>query len=120
MPFDMYGAENVIAEGELTYGMQGLFGTGELRYSTAKHNSVEEGYQFFHRSFVSSDQDFRVKTSLSDEQWAFQMLSSTAAVDFDKQEGIFDKIDTYSTIEFPANQYLAYMDHALWDMKNQQ
>jgi len=117
VPFDMYGAENVIAEGELTYGMQGLFGTGELRYSTAKHNSVEEGYQFFHRSFVSSDQDFRVKTSLSDEQWAFQMLSSTAEVDFDKQEGIFDKIDTYSTIEFPANQYLAYMDHALWDMK---
>lgn len=116
VPFDMYGEPAVIAEGELTYGDKGLFGKGELRYYTAQHNSEEEGYEFFHRGFVSNNQDFRVKTRASDEQWAFQMLSSTAEVNFDEQRGVFDKLDPYSTIEFPANQYMTYMDHAEWQM----
>ena len=38
VPFDMYGKQNVVAEGKLTYGPQGLTGKGELRYMTAKHN----------------------------------------------------------------------------------
>jgi len=115
-PFDMYTAPSVVAEGELTYGNTGLQGTGELRYYTAKHNSEREGYEFYHRSFISDNQDFRVKTRLSDEQWAFQMISAAAEVDFDKQLGVFDKVDPYSTLEFPANQYMAYMDHAEWKM----
>lgn len=115
-PFDMYTAPSVVAEGALTYGANGLFGTGELRYYTAKHNSERAGYEFFRRSFISNNQDFRVKTALDDEQWAFQMLKSTAEVDFDKQEGVFDKLDPYSALEFPANQYMAYMDHAEWKM----
>ena len=92
----MYGPENVVAEGQLTYGTSGLFGTGELRYLTAKHNSETEGYTFYRRSFESGEQDFRVKTSASDEQWAFQMLESSARVDFDKREGVFDKLDPAS------------------------
>lgn len=116
IPFEMYGAENVLAEGDLTYGPTGLFGTGEIRYLTAKHNSAYEGYSFYRRSFESADQDFRVKTALSDEQWAFQMLSSSAHVDFEKREGVFDKNDPASFIEFPANQYMAYMDHAEWQI----
>ena len=115
-PFALYGSPEVAGEGSLTYGGRGMFGTGELRYGTAKHNSEVEGYQFFRRSFVSADQDFRVKTKIDDEQWAFQMLASSAEVDFDKQEGVFDKLDPYSTLEFPSNQYMAYMDHAEWDM----
>ena len=116
IPFGMYSAENVVAEGQLTYGSSGLFGTGELRYLTAKHNSETEGYTFYRRSFESGVQDFRVKTKSSDEQWAFQMLESSARVDFDKREGVFDKLDPASFIEFPANQYMAYMDHAEWQM----
>ena len=50
IPFEMYGAENVLAEGHLTYGPTGLFGTGEIRYLTAKHNSPYEGYSFYRRS----------------------------------------------------------------------
>lgn len=115
-PFSMYGDENVVAEGQLSYGINGLFGTGEVRYLTAKHNSDREGYNFFRRSFESADQDFRVKTASTDEQWAFQMLESSAIVDFDKREGIFDKLDPASFLEFPANQYMAYMDHAEWQM----
>ena len=116
-PFDMYGSPEVVAEGKLRYGGKGLFGIGELRYGTAKHNSEVEGYQFFNRSFTSAAQDFRVKTRLDDEQWAFQMLDATCDVNFDKQLGIFDKLNPYSTIEFPANQYMAYMDHAEWKME---
>lgn len=116
IPFDMYGTPKMVAEGKLRYGGKGLFGTGELRYGTAKHNSDNEGYQFFHRSFTSAVQDFRVKTKLEDEQWAYQMLDATCDVNFDKQLGLFDKLNPYSTIEFPANQYMAYMDHAEWSM----
>lgn len=116
-PFDLYGEPPVVAVGSLTYGPQGLTGKGELRYYTAKHNSDEAGYTFYNRSFVSDLQDFRVKTRASDEQWAFQMLNATANVDFDDQQGLFDKIDPYSTIEFPSNQYAAFMDHADWDMQ---
>jgi len=92
-PFSMYGDENVMAEGQLSYGINGLYGTGEVRYLTAKHNSDKEGYNFFRRSFESANQDFRVKTATTDEQWAFQMLESSARVDFDKREGVFDKLD---------------------------
>ena len=59
VPFDMYGEPEVVAEGKLRYGGKGLFGVGELRYGTAKHNSENDGYQFFHRSFISAAQDFR-------------------------------------------------------------
>lgn len=117
IPFSMYSDITVVAEGTLNYGKHGLYGTGELRYDNAKHNSEEEGYEFFHRSFTSARQDFRVKTRASDEQWAFQMLESTADVDFTEREGVFDKLDPESSIEFPANQYMAYMDHANWDME---
>ena len=116
VPFDMYGEQNVVAEGKLTYGPQGLTGKGELRYMTAKHNSPEEGYTFYNRSFESPKQDFRVKTLETDEQWAFQMLESSAKVDFDAREGLFDKLDPASFIEFPANRYMAKMDHAEWYM----
>ena len=68
---------------------------------TAKHNSPEEGYTFYNRSFESPKQDFRVKTLETDEQWAFQMLESSAKVDFDAREGLFDKLDPASFIEFP-------------------
>ena len=44
------------------------------------------------------------------------MLSSSAHVDFEKREGVFDKNDPASFIEFPANQYMAYMDHAEWQI----
>ena len=116
VPFDMYSEPEVVAEGKLRYGGKGLFGTGELRYGTAKHNSENEGYQFFHRSFTSAAQDFRVKTKLENEEWAFQMLDASCDVNFDEQLGLFDKLNPYSTIEFPANQYMAYMDHAEWKM----
>ncbi len=116
VPFEMYGAENVFAEVNLIYGPRGLFGTGEICYFTAKHNSKNEGYSFFRRSFESKHQDFRVKTVPNDKQWAFKMLNSSAHIDFDKRQGVFDKIDKYSFIEFPTNQYIAYMDHAEWDM----
>jgi len=115
-PFYMYGSPEVVAEGKLLYGGRGLFGTGELRYYAAKHNSDVEGYQFFHRSFISNEQDFRVKNSVDDAAWAFQMLSASCEVNFDKGLGVFDKLNPYSTIDFPANQYMAYMDHAEWKM----
>ena len=38
-PFALYGSPDVAGEGSLTYGGQGMFGTGELRYGTAKHTS---------------------------------------------------------------------------------
>ena len=82
-----------------------------------RHNSENDGYQFFHRSFISAAQDFRVKTKFDDEQWAFQMLDATCDINFDKQLGLFDKLNPYGTIEFPANQYMAYMDHAEWKME---
>ena len=118
VPFNMFYAQNLNARGELTYGSQGLFGVGELRYGTAMHSSKEEGFTFYNTSFVSSNQDFRVKTKLDDEQWAFQMLDASCNVNFDKQLGVFDKIDPYSYIDFPANQYVAFMDHAEWKMES--
>jgi len=116
VPFNMYGLPKVVAEGVLTYGSDGLFGTGEVRYGTAKHISLKIGYQFLHRSFTSKNQDFRVKTKLEDEQWAFEMIAASCDVNFDDQLGTFDKLNPYSSIQFPANQYMAYMDHAEWKM----
>ena len=115
-PIEMYGAPEMVVEGKLRYGGKGLFGTGELRYNAAKHNSDVAGFQFYHRSFVSDEQDFRVKTKVDDEQWAFQMLEASCDVNFDKELGVFDKVNAYSKIDFPANQYVAYMDHAEWKM----
>ena len=40
---------------------QGFLERGEICYLTAKHNSNDEGYSFFRRSFESKQQDFRVK-----------------------------------------------------------
>lgn len=116
-PFTMYDPDiAMVAEGLLRYQPTGLTGTGELRYDLAKHNSINDGYTFYRRSFTSENQDFRVKARADDEFWAFQMLRSKADVNFDQRQGIFDKVDPEERIEFPVNRYAALMDHAEWAM----
>ncbi len=65
IPFDMYGTPEVVAEGKLRYGGKGLFGTGSCDTAPRKHNSDVEGFQFYHRSFVSDEQDFPGKNESS-------------------------------------------------------
>ena len=83
----MYGAENVVAEGQLTYGTQRPFWHWRTSIHDRQAQQRTEGYTFYRRSFESGEQDLSEDLE-TDEQWAFQMLESSARVDFDKREGV--------------------------------
>ena len=115
-PFALYDELGMTVEGKLLYKPEGLDGFGTAEYGNAQHISEVAGFEFKQKSFASDDQDFRVKVGPNAKEWAFKMLHSSGNVDFEQQQGVFDKLDPAEYIQFPANQYAAYMDHADWDM----
>ncbi len=115
-PFAMYDDIGMQTTGTIEHGPGDLKGKGHLGFLNAETDS--EDYLFNNRKFSSMDMDFRVKSENSDT-WGFAMEEASGEIDFDKGLGDFNLIDTASYFQFPANQYIAYMDHAAWQIQQQ-
>jgi hypothetical protein len=113
-PFLMYDGTSEL-NGLLDLTPDGLKGAGLFSFEQAEleSNLFEFGFSGFH----SDTADFRLKSDVSAfEGFQFKTNNVTADIDFTKRKGDFVSNDGTSMMEFPQNQYVAFMDRFTWYM----
>lgn len=110
-PFLMYDGSEL--SGGLKLTPEDLRGNGLFEFDKAEMES--EDYDFNFSSFHCDTADFRLKSDVSAfEGFFFKTNNVTADIDFTKRKGDFVSNDGTSKMEFPFNQYIAYMDRFTW------
>ena len=110
-PISCFNGQSNI-KGELKLRPEGMFGSGMMGISDAKIES---------NLFTYTDHDIRADTadfSLSGvgDEFAFKTQDVNAHVDLNARKGEFKSNGEASFVEFPANQYVCYMDKFIWFM----
>jgi hypothetical protein len=112
-PFVMYDGSELT--GNLRLTPENLMGGGLFEFERAELES--EIFEFKFSSFNSDTADFRLKNDVSAfEGFQFKTNNVQANIDFTKRKGDFISNDGTSMMEFPANQYVAFMDRFTWYM----
>lgn len=112
-PFAMYDIVGMRGTGTLAHGPSGLEGKGLMEFYNAETRS--KNYNFRNRSFNSRKLAFRVRANPAAD-WGFSMDKATGDINFDKQKGEFQLIDSVDFFSFPANKYICFMDYAIWNI----
>jgi hypothetical protein len=110
IPFEMYDKQ-LSLKGSLIYRPDGLFGSGELTYADAAFRSTNFGFR--HNVFGADKSVFILSSPAFGT--AFSATSFGFTYDLDLRQGLFEKHGNHAWIEFPLNQYLAYMDAFRWE-----
>lgn len=112
-PFEMYDGSELT--GSLTLTPDDLTGKGLFAFDKAELESNLFRFQF--SDFQSDTADFRLKTDVSAfEGFQFKTNNVKANIDFAKRKGDFISNDGTSMMEFPQNEYVAFMDRFTWLM----
>jgi hypothetical protein len=111
-PFEMY-VEKSLLTGDLTLTPQGLSGSGMMEFNNAILTSKR--YDYSNRDFKTDTCDFRLKTYDLNEM-AFITENYNGKIDFDDRKGEFKSNGGSSKVNFPANDYICYMDQFDWYM----
>ena len=112
-PFLMYDGSQLTGSLDLT--PTELTGAGLFAFDKAELES--KLFEFKFSGFHSDTADFRLKSNVSSfEGFQFKTNNVEADVDFTKRKGDFVSNDGTSMMEFPANQYVAFMDRFTWFM----
>jgi len=109
---DFYDGEAKMG-GTLALQPDGLTGDGQIDFADAELES--NLIKFNQWAFDADTADFRMNTEISELE-AFSTVNVNAHVDFDERKGVFKSNGEGSYIEFPANQYICYMDQFTWYM----
>ncbi len=112
-PFAMYDNVGMRGTGTLAHGPTGLEGRGLMEFFNAETRSRD--YTFRNRSFNSPKLAFRVRANPA-EDWGFSMDKAKGEVNFDRQKGEFQLLDSVDFFSFPANKYICFMDYAIWNI----
>ena len=112
-PFALYDDVGMRGTGTLAHSPGGLAGSGLMEFYNAETRSKD--YYFRSRSFDSPNLAFRVRANPTAD-WGFSMDKAKGEVDFTRQKGEFQLIDSVDFFSFPANQYICYMDYAIWNI----
>ncbi len=122
-PFEMY-KEKALLSGSLTLSPQGLNGNGMMEFSNAIITS--KNYKYKSRDFQTDTCDFRLKT-YDLQKMAFITENYNGKINFDDRKGEFKSNGGSSKVNFPANDYICYMDQFDWymdkdeiDLKNEE
>lgn len=111
-PIDFF-ADEATLEGSLKLEPNGMTGEGEMKFSDAFLNSNQ--FEYTTRKILADTSDFRL--SQADMQnLAFQTTNVNSKIDFDERVGDFESNGDETTVEFPSNQYICYMDRFKWFM----
>jgi hypothetical protein len=103
---------NASMDGQFTLDPQGVVGRGTMDLEDAEIDSKLFTYT---DSDINADTaDFRL-TGL-DTDFAFKTQDVNAHIDFVLRKGEFKANGEASFVEFPANQYVCYMDKFIWFM----
>lgn len=116
-PLLMYAGDSKFF-GTLVLEPAGLKGGGEFKFQGSELEAKEIRFKF---SELDSDTaEFRLK-SRGDvtDQLAFATNNVKAHVDFKERKGVFESNGGGSFIDFPKNQYIAYMDKFTWYMESE-
>lgn len=106
-PLNIYDEETTI-NGRLSLKPSGLNGRGKLHFKIAHMQS--NLYDFKNMTFDADTVDF------VDEGWSLANFSALG--DFNERKVIFTSNGGSSLVQFPDNQYICYMDEAVWFMDN--
>ncbi len=100
-------------EGTLKLEPSGMTGLGDMFFEGATLGS--DLFTYSARTIQADTANFQLaETGL--DNLAFKTDNVSANVDFDKRVGEFKSNDGETTIEFPANMYICYMDQFKWFM----
>lgn len=112
-PFVMYDGSTLTGNLDLT--PKELVGGGLFAFERAELESRTFHFQF--SEFTCDTGDFRLKSDVSSfEGFQFKTNNVNAKIDFVKRKGDFISNDGTSMMEFPVNQYVAFMDRFTWYM----
>jgi hypothetical protein len=111
-PFEMY-EENTLMTGTLTLSPSVLSGDGTMEFNNAVLSSGKINYKS--RDFKTDTCDFRLKT-YDLKEMAFVTENYNGYINFDDRKGEFKSNGGSSKVNFPANDYICYMDQFDWYM----
>jgi hypothetical protein len=112
-PFDCYDGKSTF-HGHLGLAPRLLQGNGEVDFQKASLTS--NLIRFKQHKFLSDTADFHLKTQDVEGGIAFGTKNMNSEVDFEKRMGEFKSNGQASVVQFPVNQYIAYMDEFKWYM----
>lgn len=102
--------------GTLHLKPSGMSGEGAMMFSGATLTSNE--FKYTRRKILADTASFQLAGMGESEGLglAFKTDNVNANVDFDKRQGLFKSNSGETKIDFPANQYICYMDQFTWFM----
>lgn len=112
-PIDFFEKEADL-NGTLSLRPQGMEGKGEMTFSGAKLTS--DLFEYTRRKILADTSNFQLKGFEEGDGLAFKTDNVNSNVDFDKRQGLFKSNGGETKIEFPANQYICFMDQFTWYM----
>ncbi|MGD1848685.1 MAG: hypothetical protein ACFB10_25120 [Salibacteraceae bacterium] len=117
-PFIFYDGNSNL-DGNLNLQPSGLLGGGLFAFAEAELESEEFKFEF--SEFFADTADFRLKTKNDNlDQLSFSTNNVDAHIDFANRKGEFVSNGGGSYVNFPVNQYIAYMDRFTWYMDDDQ
>ncbi|MFH0895888.1 MAG: hypothetical protein V2A54_15750 [Bacteroidota bacterium] len=115
-PFDFYAGQTKM-HGRLDLTPNYLAGNGRMEFPNADIESKKFVYK--KTVFDADTSDFKMK-SYDLSQLSLITLNYKAHIDMKERKGEFKSNDEMSRIEFPINQYIAFMDMFTWYMDKEE
>ncbi|MBI1268716.1 MAG: hypothetical protein GC193_14975 [Cryomorphaceae bacterium] len=111
-PLTFFNDEAVL-KGTLKLEPEGMTGNGDMEFSESVLGS--EKFRYTARKILADTSNFEL-SNVDLGALAFKTDNVSADVDFDKRMGQFKSNGGETKIEFPANQYICFMDEFKWFM----
>jgi hypothetical protein len=112
LPFKMY-EEKALLYGDLYYSSKGLYGRGEVGFESVELAS--ERYVFRNHTLDADTLDFKLYAT-GTEDLAVSAKKYRTHVDFDTRIVEFKTNEKGSTVSFPYNNFVCFMDNIDWYM----
>ena len=93
-----------------------LYGKGKVDFQRA--DLISNKILFKEKKFFSDTADFHLK-AFDEEGFTFATNNVNATIDFEKRTGTFISNGKGSTVSFPKNNYISYMDRFKWFMDSE-
>ncbi len=110
--------EQAVTHGTTVLSPDGMKGFGRMNFVDAEMKSKE--YIYGQNTFTSDTANFKLLSQTEEvnkeDDVDFATTNVNALIDFNRRLGEFVSNDGNSTIEFPKNQYICYMDKFTWYM----
>ena len=114
-PISMYNGQASLRKGNLALSTDEMGGKGVIEFSGAFLESNDFAYS---KDVFDADTSSFSLSSITETGMAFKTENVAAHVDFITRIGEFLSNGEESFVEFPANQYICFMDKFKWFMDN--